>query len=171
MLQKFYRTSMKTNSKKIPHPSSERKVSPITGRGVRDAQTSRKKRTLVEEDYGQDFKNDLVSDSEDYGGSVMQSLHKRITPQKSPKTIGASVPPPIPNKAPHHETAGVSFPTSGDSQGKHILTYLFMLLFRLLPCVPFPASSRPVVFHHSPVIERKLCAPFFLYMMHKDKQH
>jgi tetratricopeptide (TPR) repeat protein len=119
MLQKVYRTSMKTNSKKIPHPSSERKVSPIIGRGVRDAQTSRKKRMLVEEDYGQDFKNDLVSDSEDYGGSVMQSLHKRITPQKSPNTIGASVPPPIPNKAPLHETAGVSFPTSGDSQGKH----------------------------------------------------
>ena len=118
MLQKLRDISMKTNSKKIPHPSSERKVSPIIGRGVRDAHTSRKKRKLVEEDYGQDFENDLVSDFEDYE-SVMQSLRKRITPQKSLNTIGTSVPPPIPNKAPHHEISGVSFPTSGDSQGKH----------------------------------------------------
>ena len=51
--------SMKEKPLQIPHPSSERKVSPIIGRGARAAGSTRKRRRLVEEDYDVTFDDDL----------------------------------------------------------------------------------------------------------------
>lgn len=119
MVQKHQHISMKTKSRQIPHPSSERKVSPIIGRGVRDANTSQKKRKLVEEDYEAAFDDDLVIESDDDDDSVKRSSRKRITPQKACDTKGASAQSLDTSKAQHHENAWVSFPPTGDSQAKH----------------------------------------------------
>ena len=119
MVQKHYQISMQTKSRQIPHPSSERKVSPIIGRGVRDANTSQKKRKLVEDDYEAAFDDDLVIELDDDDDSVKRSSRKRITPQKACDTKGLNAHPPDTSKAQHHENAWVSFPPAGDSQGKH----------------------------------------------------
>jgi tetratricopeptide (TPR) repeat protein len=78
MVQKLQLVSMKAKSSQIPHPSSERKVSPILGRGARVANSSRKKRHLVEEDDRADFDDDL-----DDGDELLKnSIRKWITAQK-----------------------------------------------------------------------------------------
>ena len=113
---------MKTKPRQIPHPSSERKVSPIIGRGVRDANTPRKKRKLVEEIYEAAFDDDSLTDFEDDDEFVKGSRRKRVSPQKGSNTVGASDQHPDTSKAPHYENAWVSFPPAGDSQGKHMAT-------------------------------------------------
>jgi hypothetical protein len=54
----FALVSMKENPLQIPHPSSERKVSPIIGRGARAVGSTRKDRRSVLEDYDATFDND-----------------------------------------------------------------------------------------------------------------
>lgn len=58
-LDMFLLVSMKEKPLQIPHPSSERKVSPIIGRGARAVRSTRKRRRLVEEDYDVTFDDDL----------------------------------------------------------------------------------------------------------------
>jgi tetratricopeptide (TPR) repeat protein len=89
MVQKLQLVSMKAKSSQIPHPSSERKVSPILGRGARVANSSRKKRQLVEEDDLADFDDDL-----DDGDELLKhSIRKRITAQKGSDAKAANFQP------------------------------------------------------------------------------
>jgi|GEM_PF-1154625 len=71
---------MKDNPSRIPHPSSERKVSPIIGRGARPTRVARKKRRLVDEDYYEISEDDHERGLHD--GLLEESPRKRTPTRK-----------------------------------------------------------------------------------------
>ena len=102
---------MKEKPLQIPHPSSERKVSPIIGRGAMVAGSTRKKRRSVEEDYDVPFNDDLEDHLEE--DVLDEPRHKRITTRKA-----SSSRPSKTKKTAESENAGAVFQPAGSSRAE-----------------------------------------------------
>lgn len=104
MVQKFPFVPMKVKPSQIPDSSSERKVSPILGRGARVAKSSRKKRLLVKEDERED-----LDDNWDDGDELPQhSIRKRITAQIGSNAKSSKFQPAGDSQVKEEDTGDVS---------------------------------------------------------------
>ena len=103
MVQKLQTVSMKSKSSQIPHPSFERKVSPILGRGARADNSSRKNRELVAEDVRADLDDNLVD------GDVLlkHAIRKWITAQKGSDAMSSNFQPAGDAQVKEEDTADV----------------------------------------------------------------
>ena len=104
MVDKFAVASMKAKSSQIPDSSSERKVSPILGRGARVAKSSRKKRQLVKEDDSADLDDDL----DDVDELPQHSIRKRITAQIGSNAKSSKFQPAGDSQVKEEDTGDVS---------------------------------------------------------------
>ena len=102
---------MKEKPLQIPHPSSERKVSPIIGRGAMVAGSTRKKRRSVEEDYDVPFNDDLEDHLEE--DVLDEPRRKRIRTRKA-----SSSRPSKTKKTAESENAGAVFQPAGSSRAE-----------------------------------------------------
>jgi hypothetical protein len=95
---------MKAKPSQIPDSSSERKVSPILGRGARVAKLSRQKRLLVKEDEREDW-----DDNWDDGDELPQhSIRKRITAQIGSNAESSKFQPAGDSQVKEEDTGDVS---------------------------------------------------------------
>jgi tetratricopeptide (TPR) repeat protein len=85
MVQEIYPDLMIAKPSQIPHPCSERKVSPILGRGARVANSSQKNGELLEEDVRMDL--------EDGEELLKHAIRKWITSQKGAVAKASNFPP------------------------------------------------------------------------------
>jgi tetratricopeptide (TPR) repeat protein len=102
---------MKEKPLQIPHPSSERKVSPIIGRGARVAGSTRKKRRSVEEDYDVPFNDESEDHLEE--DVLDEPRRKRITTRKASRSRPSKT-----KKTAESENAGAVFQPAGSSRAE-----------------------------------------------------
>ena len=117
----FALVSMKENPLQIPHPSSERKVSPIIGRGARAVGSTRKDRRSVLEDYDATFDNDSEDPLEE--DVLREPRRKRISTRKESNIKDSSTRQSKTRKTAESQTPGAVFHPAGSSRTEENTTH------------------------------------------------
>ena len=113
---------MKENPLQIPHPSSERKVSPIIGRGARAVGSTRKDRRSVLEDYDTTFDNDSEDHLEE--DVLREPRRKRISTRKESNINDSSTRQSKTRKTVESQTRGAVFHPAGSSRTEENTTHI-----------------------------------------------